>query len=148
LIQNLRSVFKQLQQHNVFLNPLKTQLCKRSITWCGRLIDKHGVTYDRSMINGLIELRSPRNGQELQQFVCACNWMRSSIPSFSQEISPLQTLLCTRSREVQTSKTKILRKIPLNWTEQHEQCFQKMKDILKNLTKLTHFDPTKELCFY
>jgi hypothetical protein len=59
LIHNLEMIFEALKEHNVYMNPEKTQLCTKSVTWCGRIIDEYGVKFDDSMIAGLMEIRKP-----------------------------------------------------------------------------------------
>ena len=37
----------------------------------------------------LTEMTLPVNAGELQQFVCAANWMRASLPDFARHVKPL-----------------------------------------------------------
>jgi hypothetical protein len=148
LLLNLRSIFERCFKFNVFLNPNKTQLCTQKVTWCGRVIDKEGVTYDEEMVTGLLELRAPGNGQELQQFICACNWMRSSMPEFAKIVGPLQSLLLDCTKRIQSSKSKMLKNCSFAWEQIHQDAFEEMRNALKNLVKLNHFDPQKEVCLF
>ncbi len=52
--------------------------------WCGRIIN------DPKRIMALYGLAEPTNGKELQQFICALNWMRTSIPGYNVVVAPMQ----------------------------------------------------------
>jgi hypothetical protein len=149
LIENLERIFEALQDRNVYINPEKTELCTKSVTWCFRVIDEFGVTFDESMVAGLMEIRRPENAQELQKFICACNWMRSSIPDFAKEIHPLQDLLLKYTKKANSCKGSILKKLAIqDWNSEHENCFITVKQNIKNLVQLCHYDSSKRLCLF
>jgi hypothetical protein len=149
LIENLEAIFERVEKSCVFLNPDKSELCMESVTWCGRNIDKDGVTFDDTMVSGLMGIRRPENVQELQKFICACNWMRSSIPDFTKLIHPLQDLLLNYTKKANSCKGNVLKKITIvDWNQTHEKCFNDVKDSIRNLTKLNHYDPSKNLCLF
>ena len=127
---------------------MKSQLIAREVTWVGRKISEHGVTFDDSLIEGLQNLSPPTNAQELQQFVCGVNWMRCSIPNFAEEIAPLQDVIRTCQQQLNSSKGSRLRKIPLEWTPDLNSCFLRIKELLKNIVRLAHPNSHKDLCLY
>ena len=54
------------------------------------LKDVSGLNFSTSkesdnFTTGLMEFRKPENVQEIQRFIFACNWMKSSIPDFSNK---------------------------------------------------------------
>jgi hypothetical protein len=148
LMKNLKKMFSRMREKNVSLSPLKSTLCSTSVTWCGRKIDASGVKFDDKLIQGLLDLERPKTAQQLQQFICACNWVRSSIPMFSKEISPLQALLQKYTCEAGSMKANVLRKFNIDWNEDHNNCFFKIKSLLSNQVKLVHLDSTQQLCLF
>ncbi len=70
LLNNLEKIFEALEDHNVFINPEKTQLCTKSVTWCGRVIDEYGVKFDESMLAGLMGIRRPENTRVTKVYMC------------------------------------------------------------------------------
>jgi hypothetical protein len=148
LLSNLEIMFTRLKTKNIVLNPEKSTLCSTSVTWCGRRIDSTGVVFDDNLIRGLLKLERPVNAQQLQQFIGACNWVRSTIPRFSEEISPLQTMLLNYTRDAKSMKGSSLRKYKLEWNEKTNLCFQHIKTLLANQVKLAHFDPQSVLCLF
>ncbi|OWZ00417.1 hypothetical protein PHMEG_00028394 [Phytophthora megakarya] len=61
--------------------------------WCERVVSVHGVRHDLARIEALRQLPAPSTGQNPQPFICALNWMRTSLPSFNKLIHPLQTFM-------------------------------------------------------
>lgn len=49
--------------------------------------------YHLRHIDALVETKTPSMASNLQQFVCATNWMRTSIPAYAERIAPLNNLL-------------------------------------------------------
>jgi hypothetical protein len=41
-------------------------------------------------VKGLLGLPEPKTAADLQNFLAGANWMRSSIPSFTETTAPLQ----------------------------------------------------------
>ena len=63
-------------------------------------------------------MMKPRNGGELQQFLCALGWIRNTIPEFAKQIYPLQELKNQAAKLAGSSRTKDMNKIlldPLKW---------------------------------
>jgi hypothetical protein len=89
-LQKLAELFSLLNQFGLKLSAKKSSLYQTEVKWCGRLIDQHGVRHDPERIDTLRSLPYPTTAGELQQFVCAINWMRESIIGFARQVSPLQ----------------------------------------------------------
>jgi hypothetical protein len=121
-----------VKANNVTLNPLKSILCSTSVTWCGRRIDSQGVQFDDSLVQGLIDLERPLNAQQLQQFIGACHWIRSTILNFSEAIAPLQNLFLKYLQEAKSMKGTLLRKYKVSWDEVSIQCVDNIKRLLAN----------------
>lgn len=53
-----------------------------SVRRCGRLIVLDGINFDPRRFDGIRIMACPSTGSELQQFICAIQWMRSGISKF------------------------------------------------------------------
>ena len=93
LMDLLEYTLKRCLEYGLKLNPSKCDFFDTHVIWCGRAISADGVGHDSARVKGMIELEPPTNAQQLQQFVCALNWMRLSIPEYNKVVSPLTTLL-------------------------------------------------------
>ncbi|OWY99146.1 hypothetical protein PHMEG_00029910 [Phytophthora megakarya] len=87
----LRKVLTIYVKRGLKLNPRKCSFLLREVKWCGRVVSGQGVKHDPERIAGLISLPSPTSGQQLQQFVCALNWVRMSIPAYNKLVGLLSS---------------------------------------------------------
>jgi hypothetical protein len=58
------------------MNPKRCRFYQKEARWCGRIISAAGVKHDPKRIKALQSLPRPKMGKDLQQFVCAVNWIR------------------------------------------------------------------------
>jgi RNase H-like domain found in reverse transcriptase len=108
--------------------------------------------FDLRRIQGLLDMPPPSTGADLQQFICAIDWMRTSIPSFSALICPLHKLLEAVYARTGGKRTKTsAARIPLSdvgWTSEHAEAFQSWQNALANATNLAHPSTGKRVCLY
>lgn len=151
LLQLLENLLQRCTDYGLKLNPNKCKVFSTSIVWCGRLISPAGITFQPSRISALTSMSSPQTGADLQQFLCAMNWMRSAIPDFNRVIAPLHDLLETIYCTVGGRKRNQVSAFRLqgeSWTDVHQQAFQTCKEALANIVTLTHLDLTKVTCVF
>ncbi|KAG3002249.1 hypothetical protein PC121_g19546 [Phytophthora cactorum] len=92
-LAKLAELFSLLNQFCLKWSAKKSNLYETQVKWCGRVIDAQGVRHDPERIESLCALPYPKTAGELQQFVCAINWMRKRIVDFARQVSPLQRRL-------------------------------------------------------
>ena len=88
------------------LSPEKYKLFTKRAKWCGRVISSDGITLDPRRIDGLLSMQRPETAGDLQQFLCAINWMRVGIPNYTQETQSLQELLLSLTTSHGCKKSK------------------------------------------
>ena len=93
LLETLRLFFLICRKHNLKIHAEKCDFFLRKVQWCGRIVSAEGVQMNPRKLNALLELQEPQNAADLQQFLCAANWMRSCIPEFSKLTEDLSNLL-------------------------------------------------------
>ena len=147
----LEKFFKVCRQYNLKLNPKKCILLTKQVHWCGRIINENGIRLQPRRIDGLLSMQPPKTGSDLQQFVCALQWVKSTIPNFTSLIMPLQELL---EKAYASSGKRTKRKVSrvclqtLGWNDYHAQAFQACKDALAKRVTLAHRDIEKRLCVF
>ncbi|KAH9119621.1 hypothetical protein AeMF1_007787, partial [Aphanomyces euteiches] len=100
---------------------------------------------------GLIDLALPTTAADLQQFVCATNWMRASIPDYNKLIDPLRRLLDVAVKAAGSSKKKSPARVALSlvgWSQDHAACFEDVKSALANVVPLSHPRNDMEVCVF
>jgi hypothetical protein len=123
------------------LSPKKCQFFLRKAEWCGKVISAEGISHSPSRVQGLVDLSPPTTAAELQQFVCATNWMRSSIPNYNQVVDPLRRLLDVATKAAGSCKKTALARVALvavGWSADHAECFESVKKALANVVPLAH----------
>ena len=68
------------QDWNLTLSPGKCSLVTQKAKWCGRIDTAAGITLDPRRTDGLLSMQRPETAGDLQQCICAINWMRKGIP--------------------------------------------------------------------
>ncbi|ETV97426.1 hypothetical protein H310_09756 [Aphanomyces invadans] len=86
-------------------------------------------------------LPSPRTGGDLQQYVCALNWMRMPIPGFNVLVRDLSAVLERVFAAVGGKRIKQL-------AESHVAAVEATKKALTNLVELSHPKPDMRLCMF
>ena len=151
LLQVLRTFFLICRKHGFKLHAKKCKLYLEEVKWCGRLISKEGIKLDPRRLQALLDMPEPANGAQLQQFVCAANWMRSAIPNFNGMVAILHRAMeCVYDRAPKRSKRAVAQ-IKLDedlWGEAERRCFESMKEALANSVTLSHPDHSKLLCLF
>ena len=151
LLQTLQNFFLICRTYNIKLHAKKCSFFLKEVAWCGRLISKDGIRLDPARINALTTMPPPTTAAQLQQFVCAANWMRMSIPQFNQLVEPLTKLL--EDIYIMTGKRtrRSIQKILLSntsWSDDHQQAFEAMKHAISAAVTLAHPSSTKQLCLF
>lgn len=147
LLKTVERVFDLLHKSLFKLSIKKCMLFSTSAKWCGKIFDANGVRHDPFRIAALVSMNPPRNAGELQQFICASNWMRESIPDFARAIQPLQDRLAIALNG--TKKTKrTANGIVLSLDAIELDCFQTMKQKLAKSLLLAHPASEATMCLF
>jgi hypothetical protein len=121
------------------------------VKWCGRVFDAKGVAHDPDRIRALSEMPDPVTAQDLQQFLCAANWMRASILTYNVIVRPLMDLLEKAYAEAGGRTKQKVARITLShlgWGVEQEAALKRCLDALANAARLAHLDPEQELCVF
>ena len=129
LLNNIERFFKLCREHGLKHHAQKTKLFMREAKFCGRVIDADGVRYDPRGLDALMYMRRPVMASDLQQFLCATNWMRNSILDYSRLISPLHMVMEECYSKAKKRTKRAVRNIAVSglWGEQHDAAFSQIK---------------------
>ena len=105
LVQRLAMVLTRWVERGLYAAAHKAVFHLEEIGWCGRrLYTGAQVKHDPERVQRLTDMRRPKTARELQQFLCALNWMRTALPGLAEKEAPLRDLLESSLRH--TSKTR------------------------------------------
>ena len=145
LLDNMEYIFRVCDKFRLKLNPDKCELFAKTIKFCGKIFSANGIEQDPERIKSLVELNPPTNAGELQQYLCAMNWMRNHIPDFARLCKPLRKIL-ERASKGTSRKSKILRRIPVTFNAEELDQFKRLNDSVAKAVMLAH--PSPEADFF
>ncbi|KAH9089265.1 hypothetical protein Ae201684P_001468 [Aphanomyces euteiches] len=114
-------------------------LLEQVLTICSKFglkLNPRKCDFFLARLNGaasLCALAPPITAADLQQFVCATNWMRASIPCYTELVAPLRQLLDQATKKIGSAKKIKLARVQLStvgWDNSHMACFNRLKDAL------------------
>jgi transposase InsO family protein len=150
-IQAIEKFFSLCVQWNLKLHPAKCILYATEIRWCGRMLSASGIRYDPRRLEGLMSMAPPRTGADLQQFLCALQWLKQGIPNFTALVAPLHDILeIVYDRAGKRTKRAVAR-ITLDsvgWGPSEKQAFDDCRGALAHQVTLAHRDDAKRLCIF
>lgn len=92
-MEELHRFFTFCRDFHWLLNPLQCELFRLHARWCGCLISSDGVRHYSGNNSGLLEMDRPTTGGQHQQFLCALQWARSTIPQFQALVHEMHEFL-------------------------------------------------------
>ncbi len=125
----LTKLFKRLIEFNLTIDPAKTQLYKQQINFLGYQIDMNGSKPSQANINKITNFPKPKNHKQVKSFLGLTNYFRELIENYAQITFPLVEL---------TKKN-----VEFKWTEEHENAFQKIQQIMFEQPHLFPVDHNK-----
>ncbi|POM80529.1 LOW QUALITY PROTEIN: Hypothetical protein PHPALM_1626 [Phytophthora palmivora] len=144
-LDKLAEFFVLLNEFGLKLSVKKSSLYQKEVKWCGKIIDASGVRHDPARIESLSALPYPSTAGELQQYICAINWMRESLVDYARQVAPLQRKLdesLARTRRTKRAAAGI--SIELDTAE--KAAFDNVKDMLASAVTLSFPDDTATTC--
>lgn len=125
--KKVTAVMKRLVEYNVKVNFAKCKFYKTSMEFLGHIIDANGIYPTKEKTECIRNAVTPTNLTQLKSYLGLLNYYRKFIPNLSEELKCLYDL-CKNE-------------VSFNWTQEHEQCFQKSKQFLMSNKVLHHFNP-------
>ena len=151
LLDDIQAFLKVCQEINLKVHAEKSNLFSKRVQFCGRIITPEGIQYHPRHFNTLVSMKKPTMARELQQLLCATNWMRSSIPNYSKVVEPLHSLMEETYSKAGGRRTKrAIRKLSITaeWGASHDAAFAAIIKQLTASVKLSHPKSEFELCLF
>lgn len=130
-LANLEEVLQRLQRHGLRANKAKCEFFKEKITYCGHDIDSNGLHKSAEKVEAVLKAPRPNDVAEVRSFLGLINYYRRFLPNLVTAVHPLNQLL------EKNHKWK--------WTEQCDEAFRKVKEMITSEQVLTHYDPSLPL---
>lgn len=150
LLRELQQFFRVCEEYGFKVHAEKTHLFLKEARFCGRIVSGDGVVFDPRHLEALINMKRPFSGDELQQLICATNWMRTSLPAYAETVAPLHNLMEYVYRRAGGRKKRSVKKISLHgqWGAEHDAAFATIIQQLSAATKLSHPKSGYDICLF
>ena len=126
----LHAVLGRLADSGLTISPEKCEFHKDSLTFFGLVFSAHGVSPDPAKVKAIHDARPPKSVGEVRSFLGMVTYCAKFIPNFSDITKPLREL---------TKKD-----VRFQWKDEHDQAFQKVKELLTSDTVMAYFDKNKQ----
>jgi transposase InsO family protein len=140
-------ILQTCEKYRLKLNAKKCSIFQLEAKFCGKLASSEGIRHDPIRMKALAEIPLPENAGDLQQFLCAMNWMHSSLPDFPRQSSPLRRKLEMLLKHKRKTK-RVAKTIPLRLSEEEVQCFESLKHLVMTAVSQAHPNPEAEFCLF
>ena len=130
-IQEVKKVFKALQEADIRLRPDKCKVYVKTVKFLGSIIMTDRIQMNDEKVKAIKERPEPRNLKEVQAFLGFANFYQRFIQGYSQICTPL------------TKMTK--KKQPFHWEYKQKEAFKKLKKKFTSASILASFDPERKI---
>ena len=129
LAAQLREILKRCDENNITLSKKKMEVGD-DVHFAGFKVGVSGCRPDPNKIVALKNFKTPTTPTEVRSFLGAVNQMSCWWPDLSQH--------CTRLRKL------IEKNVAWTWQPEHEEDFQKIKDLMSDSANLAPYDPKRK----
>ncbi len=150
LLDSIQEFLTVCAEYGFKIHAEKTQFFLKNAKFCGRILSPDGVRFDPRHFETIVSMKTPTMGDELQQLLCATNWMRTSFPAYAETIAPLHELMELVYTKAGGRTKRAVRKIHLDssWGANHDSAFAAVKQQLAAATKLAHPKQDYTMCLF
>ena len=129
LVKNIDEVFQRLKNVGLTANPRKTHIGMATLDYLGYTISKEGLLLvNEEKRKEIFEYPKPVYKKQLKSFIGLANTMQNRIKGCASLMKPLNKMLGMYTKPRANDK--------LSWTEEADESFRKLKDLIASLPTL------------
>uniref|UniRef100_A0A674AFT5 ribonuclease H n=1 Tax=Salmo trutta TaxID=8032 RepID=A0A674AFT5_SALTR len=129
--KNLKMLLDRCRKLNIKLNSEKLQLRLKEVPYIGHLLTSEGLKVDPGKVTAIKQMPRPTDVQGVQCFLGMVNYLAKFCSPATELCEPLRQL---------THKDSLW-----EWSERHEQAFNKIRDTIAQNPVLKYYNPTEQL---
>ncbi|KAG8479786.1 hypothetical protein CXB51_029317 [Gossypium anomalum] len=133
-VEHLRTVLQILREKQLYAKFSKCEFWLREVGFLGHIVSGEGIRVDPSKISAIVNWSPPKNVSEVRSFLGLAGYYQRFVQGFSMIASPM---------------TRLLQKdVKFEWTDECQQSFNRLKDLLTKAPVLVQPEPGKEFVIY
>ena len=122
-----RRVFERMRDQKLFAKLSKCEFGVTEAEFLGFIVSAEGLKPDPSKVQAIVDMAAPKDVPQLRSFLGAVTFLQRFIRGFSHHTAPLTNLL--------------KKDTPFDWTKEHQESFNLLKQALWSAPVLRPFDP-------
>lgn len=130
-LENLSKVLTRLGEYGLRAKRSKCEFFRSTISYCGHVIDKHGLHKSKEKIEAVLQAPKPENVSQLKSYLGLVNYYHKFLPNLATTLHPLNTL--------QQEGVK------WEWSEECDRAFKETKRLITSDELLIHYDPARPI---
>ena len=127
-------VFRRFCKYNVKISLNKCYMFVPEFKFLGFHFTAHGIELTDERISGILNIAPPSDLQGVQRLLGSLNYISRFLPDLQEILLPITSLLCKTT--------------PFIWTEDHDKALNKIKQLVKQNSRLGFIDANVELSLY
>ena len=136
----LEAVFKKLSKAGLKLKPSKCEFFRSEITYLGHIVSNEGIAMDPKKIKAIQLWPRPETVTQVRKCTGLTNYYRKFIHNYAKVAKPLHHLVSGDNAKLKCTSVQ--------WTEECEESFCKLKDLCSNTPVLAYPDYMRNFKLY
>lgn len=145
MLDNMRYILQRCRKFGLKINAKKIDLFATEAKFCGKILSASGIRHDPARTQILSTMAPPTTVGELQQFLCALTWMKTSLPDYSRLSMPLRDRLEVELTRIGKRTKRATKNVPLELTKDEHTTFRQLCELVAHAVELAHPDPHAQL---
>lgn len=128
-LEHLENLFIRFRENNMTLSFKKSNFAKKETEFLGHVLSADGLKPQPDKIQIIKDYRRPKNVKQLRGFLGFINFYAKFAKNYAEETAPLLKL--------------VKKGVKYEWTNDHQEAFERIKALFMETMILAHPDPRK-----
>jgi hypothetical protein len=139
-LSRLERIFHRLRESGLKLAPSKCSFFQEKVKFVGHIVSEDGIQTDPEKVEKIVNWPTPKNPEEIRQFLGFAGYYRKFVHNFSKISRPLTELLPPTHKKKGRHRKDIGHRVTWTWGSQQEAAFQQLKEALSSPPILGYAD--------
>ena len=133
-------MFKNLERHNLKLNPSKCKFFKERVLYLGHVVSADGIQTDPSKIEAVSKWPIPKSTKDVRKLLGFNGYYRRFVEGYASIVRPLNDLLVGHPTNPGGKRKTSEKGTPFRWDDEQQRSFDTIRERLTNPPALGYAD--------